>query len=155
MTRLNCPNCGAPIDIHRRSCEYCGTPYDNGEEISLYADNKKVETVYIHKQDAVDTYENDLRRLQAGLSQLAQCNAISLAAARARLDAATAATWEEERIRQCMNSVPLTSYGPLTEPKVEVVYNRTDGIWKVVRWMLKALIALTPIAAIIILSYIF
>ena len=23
----NCPNCGAPIDLSRRSCEYCGTPY--------------------------------------------------------------------------------------------------------------------------------
>ena len=101
--RKNCPNCGAPIDIHRRSCEYCGTPYDNSEEVSLYADNKKVETVYIHKRNAVDTYENDLRRLQAELSQLVQRNAISLGAARAQLNAAV---WEEEKIRQCMNSVP-------------------------------------------------
>lgn len=23
----NCPNCGAPIDLSRTSCEYCGTPY--------------------------------------------------------------------------------------------------------------------------------
>ena len=52
-------------------------------------------------------------------------------------------------------SVPLTSYGSLTEPKVEVIDNRTDGVWKVVGWMLKALIALTPFAAIIILNYIF
>lgn len=145
MTRLNCPNCGAPIDIHRRSCEYCGTPYDDGEEVSLYADNKKAETVYIHKRDEVDTYENDLRRLQAEFSQLVQCNAISLSDARARLDALA---WEEEKIRQSMNSVPLTSYGPLTEPK-------NDGIWKAVRWMLKVLIALTPIVAIIIMNYIF
>ena len=152
MNKLNCPNCGAPIDIHRRSCEYCGTPYDNSEEVSLYADNKKAETVYIHKRDAVDTYENDLRRLQAELSQLIQCNAISLGSARARLNALAR---EEERIRQCMNSVPLVSYGPLTEPKVEVIDNRHDGIWKAVRWMLKVLIALTPIAAIIILNYIF
>lgn len=149
--RKNCPNCGAPIDIHRRSCEYCGTPYDNSEEVSLYADNKKAETVYIY-QDPIKWYEEDIRRLQAGLSQLVQCNAISLSDARARLDATA---WEEEKIRQSMNSVPLTSYGPLTESKVEVIDNRTDGIWKVVKWMLKVLIALTPIAAIIILNYIF
>lgn len=24
----NCPNCGAPIDRSRDSCEYCGTPYE-------------------------------------------------------------------------------------------------------------------------------
>ena len=153
MTKLNCPNCGAPIDIHRRSCEYCGTPYDNSEEVfSFYADNKKVETVYIHQEPIKKWHEDNLRRLQMELSQLAQCNAISLSDARARLDAMSS---EEERIRQCMNSVPLTSYGPLTESKVEVIDNRTDGIWKAVRWMLKVLIALTPIAAIIILNYIF
>lgn len=149
--RKNCPNCGAPIDIHRRSCEYCGTPYDNSEEVSFYADNKKAETVYIY-QDPIEWHKEDIRRLQANLSQLIQCNAISLADARSQLDAAA---WEEERIQQCMNSVPLTSYGPLTESKVEVIDNRTDGIWKVVRWMLKVLIALTPIASIIILNYIF
>lgn len=151
MTRLNCPNCGAPIDIHRRSCEYCGTPYDNDEEVSLYVDNKIVETVHIY-QDPIEWYKEDIRRLQANLSQLIQCNAISMADARARLDAAA---WEEEKIRQCMNSVPLTSYGPLTEPKVEVIDNRTDGNWKAVKWMLKVLMALTPFAAIIILGYIF
>ncbi len=26
--QTNCPNCGAPIDISRSSCEYCGTPYE-------------------------------------------------------------------------------------------------------------------------------
>ncbi len=26
---INCPNCGAPIDNSRTSCEYCETPYDN------------------------------------------------------------------------------------------------------------------------------
>ena len=151
MTRLNCPNCGAPIDIHRLSCEYCGTPYDNDEEVSFYADNKIVETVHIH-QDPIEWYKKDIRRLQAQLSQLIQCNAISIADARAQLDAAA---WEEEKIRQCMNSVPLTSYGPLTEPKVEVINNRTAGIWKAVKWMLKVLMVLTPFAAIIILGYIF
>lgn len=47
MTRLNCPNCGAPIDIHRIDCEYCGTPYELDEdevEVTIfYADNVPVE----------------------------------------------------------------------------------------------------------------
>jgi hypothetical protein len=48
MTRLNCPNCGAPIDIHRRSCEYCGTPYERNEEKTvIYADNAPF---YIHQE---------------------------------------------------------------------------------------------------------
>lgn len=48
MTRLNCPNCGAPIDIHRVSCEYCGTPYERNEEKTVfYADNAPF---YIHSE---------------------------------------------------------------------------------------------------------
>ena len=48
MTRLNCPNCGAPIDIHRRSCENCGAPYERNEEKTvLYTDNAPV---YIYQE---------------------------------------------------------------------------------------------------------
>ncbi len=44
----NCPNCGAPIDISRSSCEYCGTPYpDKPETAKLYADNQLVMEVQI------------------------------------------------------------------------------------------------------------
>lgn len=53
MTRLNCPNCGAPIDIHRRSCEYCGTPYDLEDREVLYADNQPI---YIHQEPNVKRY---------------------------------------------------------------------------------------------------
>ena len=39
MSRLkkqtNCPNCGAPIDISRSSCEYCGTPYEKSNDIHI------------------------------------------------------------------------------------------------------------------------
>lgn len=31
----NCPNCGAPIDISRSSCEYCGTPYVKSNDIHI------------------------------------------------------------------------------------------------------------------------
>ena len=31
----NCPNCGAPIDISRSSCEYCGTPYEKLNDIHI------------------------------------------------------------------------------------------------------------------------
>ena len=27
MKNKNCPNCGAPIDIERSKCAYCGTSY--------------------------------------------------------------------------------------------------------------------------------
>lgn len=44
----NCPNCGAPIDISRSSCEYCGTPYpEKPETAKLYADNQLVMEVQI------------------------------------------------------------------------------------------------------------
>ena len=31
----NCPNCGAPIDISRSSCEYCGTPYEKSNDVHV------------------------------------------------------------------------------------------------------------------------
>ena len=41
----NCPNCGAPIDRSRDSCEYCGTPYEksNNIHIEVTAPNPSVE----------------------------------------------------------------------------------------------------------------
>lgn len=27
MDKLNCPNCGAPIDVETHKCPYCGTSY--------------------------------------------------------------------------------------------------------------------------------
>ena len=44
----NCPNCGAPIDRSRDSCEYCGTPYPwKPETAKLYADNQLAMEVQI------------------------------------------------------------------------------------------------------------
>ena len=69
MTKLNCPNCGAPIDIHRRSCEYCGTPYERDNihvrqsgEMLFYADNKPV---YIYQEPLnIDPIEIQKRILE-------------------------------------------------------------------------------------------
>lgn len=33
----NCPNCGAPIDRSRDSCEYCGTPYEKSNDVHIEA----------------------------------------------------------------------------------------------------------------------
>lgn len=44
----NCPNCGAPIDRSRDSCEYCGTPYpEKPETAKLYTDNQLAMEVQI------------------------------------------------------------------------------------------------------------
>ena len=51
----NCPNCGAPIDILRSSCEYCGTPYpDKPETTKFYADNQLVMEVQIESNKRSD-----------------------------------------------------------------------------------------------------
>lgn len=51
----NCPNCGAPIDISRSSCEYCGTPYpEKPETAKLYADNQLVMEVQIESNKRSD-----------------------------------------------------------------------------------------------------
>lgn len=51
----NCPNCGAPIDISRSSCEYCGTPYpEKPETAKFYADNQLVMEVQIESNKRSD-----------------------------------------------------------------------------------------------------
>jgi uncharacterized OB-fold protein len=44
---INCEGCGAPYEPGRRTCSYCGRTYPNFEdieEITLYADDRRVET---------------------------------------------------------------------------------------------------------------
>lgn len=43
----HCPCCGAPVDIHRRTCPYCDVPYekDCSDSVYLYYDNKPI-TIY-------------------------------------------------------------------------------------------------------------
>lgn len=40
---MNCPNCGAPRSSWK--CEYCGTVFEEPETVTLYADNRALETV--------------------------------------------------------------------------------------------------------------
>ena len=42
----HCPCCGAPVDIHRRTCPYCDVPYekDCSDSVYLYYDNKPITT---------------------------------------------------------------------------------------------------------------
>lgn len=36
--RTNCPNCGAPVDLHAEKCAYCDTPYLRAPCITQTAD---------------------------------------------------------------------------------------------------------------------
>ena len=49
MSRLkkqtNCPNCGAPIDISRSSCEYCGTPYEKEVYLVEAPNDQELKTI--------------------------------------------------------------------------------------------------------------
>lgn len=36
MKKLNCPNCGAPIDPDTNKCQYCGTSYFDLSSIDIY-----------------------------------------------------------------------------------------------------------------------
>lgn len=53
----NCPNCGAPVDLTRLSCEYCDTPYALTGDFAvarLFADGKVAEEIrYAPPQIAV------------------------------------------------------------------------------------------------------
>lgn len=61
-TNTNCPNCGAPIDIHAEKCAYCDTPY-----------------VYISKkrQDDLTSFGTSLAEATAALSAFARCFVMS------------------------------------------------------------------------------
>lgn len=143
MTRLNCPNCGAPIDIHRKDCEYCGTPYDlKDQEVLYYADNQ---VVYI-TESPIKHYEDEVSRLSRELSQLIQCNAISMASARDRLNAVAS---QNERLRQRVNAYPKVNYGSLIEePKDEA----TGYIWETIKTVLVTVAFFLPVLIPIILG---
>ena len=46
MSRTNCPNCGAVIDICARKCAYCDTPYEWAIPIESQTKDQK----YINKE---------------------------------------------------------------------------------------------------------
>lgn len=117
MTRLNCPNCGAPIDIHRRDCEYCGTPYDLKDLDVLYADNQPI---YIH-QDPIEWNDDQIRNLSAqiarGMSKTAWSLDTEIKMLQSQMQANELQMWQEQRIKECCNSLPKVSYGSLVKPE--------------------------------------
>ena len=155
MTRLNCPNCGAPIDIHRRDCEYCGTPYDLKDREVLYADNQPV---YIY-QDPIEWNVNALERINKSLRQSIDRTSISICNTEAKLklmeaqlQAKNLEAWQHELTRQCCNALPKASYGPLIEPKVEVIGTEVSDIWETVKIVLITVAFFLPVLIPIILG---
>lgn len=133
----NCPNCGAPIDIHRVSCEYCGTPYERddihvrqSEEMLFYADNQPV---YIYQEPLnIDPMEVQKRILEAQNRRLRNelnaaiagvNNAMSISSALNTLNAnvLSSGMHGSGTIEECCNALPRVNYGPLVESKVEVI----------------------------------
>lgn len=117
MTRLNCPNCGAPIDIHRKDCEYCGTPYDLKDLDVLYADNQPI---YIY-QDPIEWNDNALDRFNEAIKRGIERTSIGIM--ETQLQAKNLEAWQQELTRQCVNAYP----------KAESELSSTDcmpGIWE-------------------------
>lgn len=156
MTRLNCPNCGAPIDIHRRSCEYCGTPYDLEDRAVLYADNQPV---YIYQEpikwndDALNRFNETIKRGIERTSFDICCTEAKLRHIEAQLQAKNLEAWQQELTRQCVNAYP----------KVESESSGTDcvpGIWdepvcpenSILKSILELLLICAPFIAFIILK---
>lgn len=160
MTRLNCPNCGAPIDIHRRSCEYCGTPYDMEDRIVLCADNQPV---YIY-QEPIKWNDNQYATLvqelanasaRAGLMSLNDFNNSfnnnSIQNLQSKLNyvnSQTCQAYQAEQIRQSCNSLPKVSYGSL----IEEPEKKHSDIWELVKWILIVLAGFSPLIICIILG---
>lgn len=136
MTRLNCPNCGAPIDIHRRSCEYCGTPYDM-EEPTKWNDNQYATLVQelanasaraglMSLNDFNNSFNNNsIQNLQSELNYV---------------NSQTCQAYQAEQIRQSCNSLPKVSYGSL----IEEPEKKYSDIWKLVKRVLIVLVFFSP-----------
>ena len=54
--RVNCPNCGAPIDIHAEKCAYCDTPYTYISRDDL--------VMAPHLADTIDEINRETRQLR-------------------------------------------------------------------------------------------
>lgn len=135
----NCPNCGAPIDIHRVSCEYCGTPYERddihvrqSEEMIFYADNKPV---YIYQEPLnIDPIEIQKRILEAQNRRLRNelnaaiagvNNTMSISSALNTLNAnvLSSGMHGSGKIEECLNSIPRAESSSSTADCV-------PGIWE-------------------------
>ena len=142
----NCPNCGAPIDISRSSCEYCGTPYEKSNDIHIEvtAPDPSIENFAevlsrisrrsgFNLMDSTNLYANN----QPVYSQVRQ----SIQATQQELlsGIASATAWkptpeEERKMIEDMRNVAPTIF-PKVEPTVEhIKYNTNlerlmDTVW--------------------------
>ena len=144
----NCPNCGAPIDISRSSCEYCGTPYEKSNDIHIEvtAPDPSVEDFVqvlsrISRRNGfnLNEFSNTLyANNQPVYSQVRQ----SIQATQQELlsGIASATAWkptpeEERKMIEDMRNVAAPMIFPKTEPTVEYIkYNTklerlTDAVW--------------------------
>lgn len=120
----NCPNCGAPIDQSRDSCEYCGTPYPwKPETTKFYADNQLIMEVQIEANKNSDKLIKEL--IDRDRLLLKQYKSIT----------AWQPTPEEERkMIEDMRNVAPTIF-PKVEPTVECIKYDTklerlmDTVW--------------------------
>ena len=148
----NCPNCGAPIDISRNSCEYCGTPYekskpdpsiedfaevlsrisrcsgfnlmDTTEAATLYADNQPVQ-IYSQVRASIQTTQQEL------LSGIASAG---IEYCDTQLNAWQPTPEEERKMIEDMRNVTPMIF-PEVEPTVEYIKYNTklerlmDTVW--------------------------
>lgn len=75
MKPLICAQCGAPLAVDERKCEYCGTAFsmehDNHcEEVILYADDQPVE-MFIRYTAEIDVQAVD--HLANAMSSIGRC----------------------------------------------------------------------------------
>ena len=151
----NCPNCGAPIDISRSSCEYCGTPYEKSNDIHIEvtAPDQSVETFYevlsrisrrsgFNLRDTATLYADNqpiYSQVRASIQSTQQELLSGIASA-----TAWQPTPEEERnmIEDMRNVAPIIF--PKVEPTVEYIKYNTklerlmDTVWF---WFAAAIIA--------------
>ena len=136
----NCPNCGAPIDTSRSSCEYCGTPYEKEvyvvEAPSLHIDCQPPQ----FNDDGLEAFLERLSKRSnewfRNYSQIYQNTQASQQQLLSNVVHATAwqPTPEEERkmIEDMRNVAPMIF--PKVEPTVELVSDRRidklfDTVW--------------------------
>ena len=68
-TNTNCPNCGAPIDIHAEKCAYCDTPYYTflpTRRTTYYANNRPVPT---YTELDIDEVRYETKKLKDVIAQ--------------------------------------------------------------------------------------
>ena len=136
----NCPNCGAPIDISRSSCEYCGTPYKKEvylvEAPSLRIDYQPEFNDYGYEAflESLSKQSNGLLRNYIQIHQNTQASQQQLLSNVVHATAWQPTPEEERKMIEDMRNVAPTIF-PKVEPTVEhIKYNTNlerlmDTVW--------------------------